>query len=74
MTLTTEASAVPRATVEKPRPRPVRMGRWFVIVGILLALLVTGIVGFNYIRANAIKNFFATMKPPPTPVTAAEAK
>ena len=74
MTLATEASTVPRATVEKPRPRPVRMLRWFIIVGVLLALLVTIFVGFNYIRANAIKNFFATMKPPPTNVTVAEAK
>ena len=74
MTLATEAPTAPRAPVEKPRPRPVKMGRWFVIVGILLAVLVTAIVGFNYIRANAIKNFFATMKPPPTLVTAAEAK
>lgn len=74
MTLATEAPAAPRATIEKPRPRPVRMVKWFIIVGILLGLLAAGIVGFNYIRANAIKNFFATMKPPPTNVTVAEAK
>jgi multidrug efflux system membrane fusion protein len=74
MTLATEAPAAPRASIEKPRPRPVKLVKWFIIVGLLLGLLVTGIVGFNYIRANAIKNFFATMKPPPTPVTAAEAK
>ena len=74
MTLASEASAAPRASGEKPRPRPVRMVKWFIIVGILLGLLVTAIVGFTYIRANAIKNFFATMKPPPTNVTVAEAK
>ncbi|MDB5619147.1 efflux RND transporter periplasmic adaptor subunit [Tardiphaga sp.] len=74
MTLTTEANTAPRAPVEKPRPRPVRMGRWFIIIGILLGVLVGAIVGFNYIRANAIKNFFATMKPPPTNVTVAAAK
>ncbi|QDM16486.1 efflux RND transporter periplasmic adaptor subunit [Tardiphaga sp. vice278] len=74
MTLASEASAAPRAGGEKPRPRPIRMVKWFIIVGILLGLLVTAIVGFNYIRANAIKNFFATMKPPPTNVTVAEAK
>lgn len=74
MTLATEASAAPRASGEKPRPRPVKMVRWFIIIGILLGVLVTAIVGFNYIRANAIKNFFATMKPPPTNVTVAEAK
>ena len=74
MTLASEASAAPRTGGEKPRPRPVRMVKWFIIVGILLGLLVTAIVGFNYIRASAIKNFFATMKPPPTNVTVAEAK
>jgi multidrug efflux system membrane fusion protein len=74
MTLATEASAAPRTSGEKPRPRPVKMVRWFIIIGILLGVLVTAIVGFNYIRANAIKNFFATMKPPPTNVTVAEAK
>lgn len=74
MTLASEASAAPRTGGEKPRPRPVRMVKWFIIVGILLGVLVTAIVGFNYIRANAIKNFFATMKPPPTNVTVAEAK
>ena len=74
MTLASEASAAPRTGGEKPRPRPVRMVKWFIIVGILLGLLVTAIVGFNYIRANAIKNFFATMKPPATNVTVAEAK
>jgi membrane fusion protein, multidrug efflux system len=74
MTLTTEANTAPRATVEKPRPRPVRMVRWFIIVGLLLAVLVGGLVGFNAFRSHMIAQFFATMKPPPTVVTAAEAK
>ncbi|WP_371424105.1 efflux RND transporter periplasmic adaptor subunit [Tardiphaga sp.] len=75
MTLTTESNSTtaPRATVEKPRPRP-RMVRWFIIVGILLAVLVGGLVGFNAFRAHMIKQFFATMKPPPTAVSIAEAK
>ena len=75
MTLTTEpsSSTAPRATVEKPRPRP-RMVRWFIIVGILLAILVGGLVGFNAFRAHMIKQFFATMKPPPTVVSVADAK
>ncbi|KZD20564.1 efflux RND transporter periplasmic adaptor subunit [Tardiphaga robiniae] len=75
MTLTTEpnSTTAPRATVEKPRPRP-RMVRWFIIVGILLAILVGGLVGFNAFRAHMIKQFFATMKPPPTAVSIAETK
>ncbi|HEY8334516.1 MAG TPA: efflux RND transporter periplasmic adaptor subunit [Tardiphaga sp.] len=74
MTITTQASAAPRATVEKPRPRPVRMIRWFIIVGLLLVLLVGALVGFNSFRAMKIAEFFANNKPPPTVVTAAEAK
>jgi multidrug efflux system membrane fusion protein len=74
MTLTTEANTVPRATVEKPRPRPVRMVKWFIIVGLLLVLLVGALVGFNSFRAMKIAEFFANNKPPPTLVTAAEAK
>jgi multidrug efflux system membrane fusion protein len=75
MTLTTQASAnaAPRATVEKPRPRP-RMVKWFIIVGLLLALLVGALVGFNSFRSMKIAEFFANNKPPPTLVTAAEAK
>jgi len=74
MTITTQAGATPRATIEKPRPRPVRMIRWFIIVGLLLALLVGALVGFNSFRAMKIAEFFANNKPPPTLVTAAEAK
>ncbi|CAN5459230.1 efflux RND transporter periplasmic adaptor subunit [soil metagenome] len=74
MTLATEANTAPRATAEKPRPRPVRMVKWFIIVGLLLALLVGALVGFNSFRAMKIAEFFANNKPPPTLVTAAEAK
>jgi membrane fusion protein, multidrug efflux system len=74
MNIVTEPHISGQPIIEKPPKRPVRMVRWFIIVGVLLALLAGGIVGFNYIRANAIKNFFATMKPPPTVVTVAEAK
>jgi multidrug efflux system membrane fusion protein len=74
MTLTTQASGTaPRVPAEKPRPRP-RMVRWFIIVGLLLAVLVGALVGFNAFRAHMIKQFFATMKPPPTAVSVAEAK
>jgi multidrug efflux system membrane fusion protein len=58
---------------EQPRKRP-RTMKWFIIVGGLLALLVVAIVGFNAFRAHMIKQFFATMKPPPINVSIAEAK
>ncbi|MFL6789959.1 MAG: efflux RND transporter periplasmic adaptor subunit [Bradyrhizobium sp.] len=59
---------------DRPRKRPVRMLRWFIVVGSLLALLVGGLVWFNYFRGQMIKQFFANNKPPPVSVSVAEAK
>ncbi|WP_292340803.1 efflux RND transporter periplasmic adaptor subunit [Mesorhizobium sp.] len=52
------------------------MKRFFIIAGILLLLVVAcaGIVGFNLFRDNAIKQFFATMKPPAATVSTVVAK
>ena len=50
------------------------MVRWFIIVGLLLALLVGALVGFNAFRNHMITQFFADNKPPPTPVSIADAK
>jgi len=58
----------------KAPKRPVRPVLWFIIVGALLAALVGGLVWFNYFRGQMIKQFFANNKPPPTAVSAAEAK
>src|ERR1700712_1568371 len=75
MTIAIENNASARSTVEeKPRHRPVRFVRWFIIVGLLLALLVGGLVGFNAFRAKMIAQFFANNKPPPASVTVAEVK
>jgi multidrug efflux system membrane fusion protein len=59
---------------EKAHTRPVRMLRWFIIVGLLLAVLVGGLVGFNAFRTKMVTQFFANNKPPPASVTVAEAK
>ena len=74
MNIAAEANLSGKPLADKPRARPVRMVRWFIIVGLLLALLVGALVGFNMFRDHAIKNFFASMKPPPTPVSIATAK
>lgn len=66
--------APPRELDEKHRMRPVRMMRWFIIVGVLLALLVGGLVGFNAFRAHMIAQFFANNKPPAVTISAVEAK
>jgi multidrug efflux system membrane fusion protein len=75
MTIAMESNTSARSAIEeKPRHRPVRTVRWFIIVGVLLALLVGGFVGFNAFRTRMITQFFATNKPPPATVTIAEAK
>src|SRR5260370_30621363 len=74
MNIVTEANISGRAITEKPRARPVRMIRWFIIVGLLLALLVGALVGFNAYRSHMIAQFFANNKPPPSTVAIAEAK
>jgi membrane fusion protein, multidrug efflux system len=75
MTIATDRPISARSTIEeKPRHRPVRTVRWFIIVGVLLALLVGGLVGFNAFRTKMITQFFANNKPPPATVTVAEAK
>jgi multidrug efflux system membrane fusion protein len=60
--------------IDNKAKRPVRPVLWFIIVGTLLAALVGGLVWFNYFRGQMIKQFFANNKPPPTLVSAAEAK
>jgi multidrug efflux system membrane fusion protein len=74
MNIATEANIAGKPLTDKPRARPVRMVRWFIIVGLALALLVGALVGFNAFRDHAIKQFFASNKPPPTPVSIATAK
>jgi multidrug efflux system membrane fusion protein len=75
MTIAMENNTSVRSAVEKkPRHRPVRTIRWFIIVGALLALLVGGFVGFNAFRTKMIAQFFATNKPPAANVTVSETK
>jgi membrane fusion protein, multidrug efflux system len=74
MNIATEAHIAGKPVAEKPKARPVRMVRWFIIVGLLLAALVGALVWFNSFRDGAIKQFFASNKPPPTPVSIAVAK
>ena len=74
MNIVTEPKISGKPIVEPAHKRPVRMVRWFAIVGLLLMLLVGGLVWFNYFRSHAIAQFFANNKPPPATVTVSEAK
>src|SRR5258708_31384740 len=74
MNIVTKTHISGRAIGEKPHARPVRMTRWFIIVGLLLAVVVGGLVGFNGFRTKMITQFFANNKPPPASVAVAEAQ
>jgi membrane fusion protein, multidrug efflux system len=73
MNIQTESHLSGKPIDDKPRARPVRMVRWFIIVGVVLALLVGALVGFNAFRSHMIAQFFANNKPPPSNVSVAEA-
>ena len=70
------AAPLPRASDDRPRSRPVKRVRWFIIVGVLLGILIGAIVGFNAFRAKMIAGFFDKMAKNPAPinVSVAEAK
>jgi membrane fusion protein, multidrug efflux system len=74
MNIATEPKLSGKPIDDKPRARPVRMVRWFIIIGLALALLVGALVGFNAFRSHMIAEFFAHNKPPPATVTVSEAK
>jgi multidrug efflux system membrane fusion protein len=74
MNIVTEANIAGKPITDKSRARPIRMLRWFIIVGLLLAVLVGALVGFNAFRSHMIAQFFANNKPPAATVTVAEAK
>jgi membrane fusion protein, multidrug efflux system len=73
MNIVTESHISGQPIGDKQRKRPVRMVRWFIIVGLLLALLVGGLVYFNYFRGKMIAQFFANNKPPAASVSVATA-
>jgi membrane fusion protein, multidrug efflux system len=74
MNVVTEANISGKPITDQQRRRPIRMVRWFIIVGLLLALLAGGLVWFNHFRSQMIAQFFANNKPPPSSVAVAEAK
>src|SRR5258708_13898474 len=74
MNIVTESHIKGQPIGDKAHKRPVRMVRWFITVGLVLALLVGGLVWFNYFRGKMIAQFFANNKPPAASVSIAEAK
>src|ERR1700704_5792727 len=74
MNIVTESHIKGQPIGDQARKRPIRMVRWFIIVGLLLSLLAGGLVWFNYFRGKMIAQFFANNKPPAASVSIADAK
>jgi multidrug efflux system membrane fusion protein len=61
-----------RGSTGRTVTRQPRTIRWFIIVGLLLAIVLGGLYGFNRFREQAIAAFFANSKPPPAQISAAD--
>src|SRR5215510_12274840 len=57
--------------ITRRRPRTIL---WTIIVGLLLAVVLGGLYGFNRFREQAIATYFANNKPPPAQISAVEVK
>jgi multidrug efflux system membrane fusion protein len=64
-----DRGGIGRATAGRPKTI-----RWFVIVGLLLAIVLGALYGFNRFREQAIATYFANNKPPPAQISAAKVK
>src|SRR5215469_1950568 len=67
-------SLADRASVGRATARRPKTVRWFVIMGLLLAVVLGGLYGFNRFRERSIATFFANNKPPPAQISAVEVK
>ena len=64
MNIVTESKLSGKPISDKPHKRPVRLVRWFLIVGLLLAAVVSGLGFFKFVfLPNLFKEIFS--KPPP---------
>jgi len=74
MNIVTEPKLSGKPIEDKPHKRPVRLVRWFLIVGLLLAAVVSGLVFFKFVfLPNLFKQIFSK-PPPPASVSIATAK
>jgi multidrug efflux system membrane fusion protein len=62
-----DRSGIGRAITRRPKTF-----RWLVIIGLLLAIVLGGLYGYNRFREQAIATYFANNKPPPAQISAAE--
>ena len=65
-----ELTPVARAPLPPTRAKRVR---WFIGIGLLIALVLGILYGFNAFRSHMIAAVFANMKPPPAQISAVTA-
>jgi multidrug efflux system membrane fusion protein len=70
---TLDGAARQRGDLPRPAVRRPKTVRWFIGIGLLLALLLGGLYGFNWYREKMIASFFASNKPPPAQIAAVKA-
>jgi membrane fusion protein, multidrug efflux system len=68
-----DAVARERGKTGRPAAERPKTLRWLLIIGLLLVLVLGVFYGYNRFREQATAQFFATMKPPPTEITAVKA-
>ena len=74
MNIVTEPKLAGKPIADKTHKRPVRLVRWFLIVGLLLAAIVGALGFFKFVfLPNLFKEIFSK-PPPPTSVNVATAK
>jgi multidrug efflux system membrane fusion protein len=74
MNIVTEPKLSGKPIADKPHKRPVRLVRWFLIVGLLLGAIVSALVFFKFVfLPNLFKQIFSK-PPPPISVNIATAK
>jgi multidrug efflux system membrane fusion protein len=72
VTPVTAPELTPLARAAPPPSRTKRL-RWFIGIGLLIALVLGILYGFNAFRSHMIATVFATMKPPPAQISAVTA-
>ena len=73
VTPVTAPELAPAVRVPHHPPTRTKRVRWFVGVGLLLALVLGILYGFNAFRSHMIATVFANMKPPPAQISAVTA-
>src|SRR6516165_2617913 len=63
-----------RSNIGRATTRKARTFRWLLIVGLLLAVVLGGLYGFNRLREQGMAAYFANNKPPPAQISAAQVK